>query len=239
MVNIPEQKDPTLEAMYFEIEGLQEKKRRDYIGASAIGNPCARQIWYEYNGYERKPFNAKTLMNFEDGHYSEDLTAARLRLIQGIELHTHNEDGSQFGFKAMDGKFGGHCDGFIRGLLQAPKAWHVWEHKACGQKKYNEFISKKEKHGEKNVLQKWNETYYVQAQLYMHYSKLDRHYLTVALAGSREYQSCRTEYKPEIAEQYIDRAEKILNATEPPRRKSEKSDFYLCKWCDFKDICHG
>lgn len=238
MVTIPIQSDPTLEAMKRKIEE-QPREGRDYLGASLIGNECARQVYYQYNGYEQEPFNADTLMNFEDGHRTEDLTAERLRLVDGIELITHKEDGNQLGFSALGGKFKGHYDGVITGLLQAPKAKHIWECKCSGEKKFNEFKRVKKNYGEKNALRNWNKNYYAQAQLYMHFEQIDRHYLTVAYAGGRKYESCRTEYAPEVAAKYIDRADKIIQATEPPPRISEKSDFFICRWCDFKETCHA
>jgi hypothetical protein len=239
MVKIPPQNDPTIMAMYKAMEEAQDKKKRDYLGASLIGNDCARQRWYAYNHMPKAPFEAKTLMNFEDGHRTEDLTAERLRMVKGIELVTHRENGDQYGFTALDGKFRGHCDGFIRGLIQAPKTWHIWEAKACAHKKFEEFRRMKAKFGEKQVLREWNENYYAQAQLYMHYSQLNRHYLTIAGAGGREYQSCRTEYDGSVAERYIERADRIIHATQAPPKMSENPDFFKCKWCDYKDICHG
>jgi len=61
----------------------------------------------------------------------------------------------------------------------------------------------------------------------------------VALAGGREYDSCRTEYEPEKAEWAIDRAAKIIAAKEPPPRINEKPDFWLCRFCNYKGECHG
>lgn len=239
MVKIPQKDDPTIAAMKAAIKAQQFKETpRDYLGASLIGNPCARQIWYEYNKYPKDSFEAETLMNFEDGHRTEDLTAERLRMLPSIELWTHDEQGNQFGFFLFDGKFKGHCDGVIRGLLQAPKTLHVWEAKCSAEKKFREFQSAKNKWGEKLALKNWNENYFIQAQLYMHFLQIDRHYTTVALAGGRDYDSCRTEYEPEIAQYAIDKAEKIINAKQAPPRINEKKDFFICRWCAFKDICH-
>lgn len=246
MVKIPQHGDPTLKAMYIKIEETKRDKR-DYLGASLIGNPCARQIYYQYNGYEQKPFKAETLMNFADGHRTEDLTAERLRMVDGIKLKTHklrvdknyHNHYDQLGFSDLDGKFKGHYDGIITGILQAPKAKHIWENKCSGEKKYNEFTNLKLKLPEKKVLEAWNENYYAQAQLYMHYEGIERHYLTVAYAGGRKYQSCRTNYDEAVAAKYIDRAGKIINATRPPPKISEKRDFFICRWCDFRDTCHG
>lgn len=239
MVAIPQPECPTLAAVKRAVEASQERKRRDYIGASAIGAPCARAIWYEYHQYPREPFAAETLWNFEDGHKSEAIMAERLRLVPGIELWTHKPDGTQYGRQAMGGKFKGHVDGVVRGLLQAPKRAHVWEHKCCGQKKFDEFKTIKAKFGEKATLREWNMQYFVQAQMNMHYLHLDRHYLTVALAGSRDVDAVRTEYQPEVAERYIDRADGVLQAKEPPARVSEKADYFVCRWCNFREECHG
>ena len=238
MVKIPHHGDPTLEAMYKEIE-KEPRQKRDYLGASLIGNPCARQIYYQYNGYECEPFSAETLMNFADGHRTEDLTAERLRLVDGVELITHDQSGSQLGFSALNGKFKGHYDGIITGILQAPKTPHIWENKCSAEKKFNEFVKCKEKYGGKDALKNWNENYWVQAQIYMHYGGADRHYLTLARAGGRGYDSCRTDYSPEVAARYIDRADKIINARSEPPRISEKKDFWICRFCDFKKVCHG
>jgi CRISPR/Cas system-associated exonuclease Cas4 (RecB family) len=240
MAKIPKRGDPTIDALKKKIyENQFDEKPRDYLGASLIGNPCARQIWYSFNNYPREPFSAETLMRFEDGHRTEDLTAERLRSIEGITLWTHKEDGSQYGFSAFNGKFKGHCDGVIQGLKQAPSSIHVWECKASEYKKYNEFTKVKAKHGDKDTLKNWNENYYIQANLYMHFLQIDRHYTTVAYAGGRNYQSCRTDYDPVVAEMAIDKAEKIINTKEPPKKISEKPDFYICKWCDYRKVCHG
>jgi len=232
--------DPTLLAMYEAIENKQkDEKQREYLGASSIGHDCARAVYYGYHNYPRKPFKARTLMMFDDGHRTEDLTAERLRMIEGIKLHTHKPDGYQYGFSDLDGKFRGHCDGVIEGLLQSPSNPHVWEHKSCEHKKYNEFIKCLAAYGEKDALENWSMIYYVQAQLYMHYFGLTRHYLTVSLGGGRDYKSCRTEYKKEVALYYIDRAKKIIEAKSEPLRLSENKDFWKCKFCDYREICHG
>lgn len=240
MVQIPAYGDPTLRELERAVEREQrDEERRQYLGASMIGDPCARKIWYEYNNYPRDEISHIGLMAAQSGYFAEEITAKRLQSIEGIELITHNRHNKQIGFSAFDGKFKGHVDGLITGLLQAPKRQHIWEHKDKDHKKFNEFKNTKEKFGEKNALENWNIIYFAQAQIYMHFLQCDRHYMTVSYAGGRKYESCRTEYQPEKAAQYIERAEKILNATQEPPRISDKRDFFMCRWCQFKDICHG
>ena len=254
--------DPTLEAMRkaMEVKAMREP-RRGYLGASLIGNECVRQVYYNYNGYPKEPFKSPTLMAFESGHRAEDLTADRLRMVKGLKLHTHRPDGSQWGFKEeykldspidiidpktgevtgiqTHGVFAGHIDGVIEGLLQAPKNPHIWEHKDCNEKKFKQFEQLKMAHGEKDVLYHWNMNYYVQHQIYMHKFGMDRGYMTVSLAGCRDYSSCRTEYKPEWYAQYRERAEKIIKANNPPPKISSDKNFWLCRFCDYNETCHG
>lgn len=241
MVAIPSYGDPTIQAM-LQIVANRPRDSRDYLGASSIGDPCARKLWYKFNKYPESKSDYADIGNCaaDSGHYAEEATAKRLKAIPGLELLTHKDDGSQFGFSTFDGKFKGHVDGLIlKGLLQAPKAQHVWEHKDKDHKKFADFQNVKMKFGEKNALKNWDETYYAQAQTNMHFFKMDRHYLTVSYAGARRYDSCRTEYNPVDAEMLVDKAYKIISATQEPQRVSENADFFLCKFCPFKDICHG
>ena len=240
MVEIPNKPDPTLEAMKaaYLAEVSQKRVKRSYLGASLIGHDCSRHIWYSYKNYDgdEQMWGAKGHFSAESGHWAESVTADRLRLIPGLQLWTHKEDGYQYGWKAMGGEFRGHVDGVIQGLLQAPKAFHIWEHKDKDHKYFTEFCNLKVSKGEKKTLEAWDKQYYVQAQINMHYLEIDRHYLTVSLAGARAYESVRTEYNGEFAEQYVDRAAKIIESKSPPPRISEKPDFFKCKLCKFREV---
>lgn len=240
LVTPPGTDDPTLHALrgvLCDIEDNQE--RRAYLGASGVGHSCERKSWYYYHmPHLRKPLNDNGHLAVNCGHRAEATMAAYLRMIPGIELHTE-QDGQQVGFSDFNGRFRGHLDGIIRGLYQAPKTVHVWEHKDANQKKFNEFQRVKQKYGEKNALYNWNIVYYGQAQLYMHYMGLTRHYMTVSLSGVRDFDSCRTEYNKEYAKMLVSRADRIINAKEPLTRISNKPDYYECRWCDFNEVCHA
>lgn len=72
----------------------------------------------------------------------------------------------------------------------------------------------------------------------MHYLKCDRHYLVCIDAGARDWVSVRTEYDKKFAEQLVAKAERVIFESNPPERISEDPSWYLCKWCDYSDICH-
>lgn len=241
MAKLPDLLDPTLEAVNRAIESRDNGSLgRPYLGMSQIGNACRRMLWLSFRWCTPAAFDAATLKRFEDGHRTEDLEAVRLRLVEGVELHTVDPaTGRQFGVADHGGHFRGHLDGAIRGLIQAPKTWHVWECKSVNEKKQAELAKAKQEHGEKDALEAWDETYFAQAQCYLHYTGMTRHYLTCTTPGGRHTISVRTEYQQAKALHYIGRALSVIQAPEPLERISNDPAYYLCKWCGHHDACHG
>lgn len=231
-------RDPTLEAVDAAIEARQERYARDYLGMSSIGSACDRALWYGFRWATDLAHNAATLKRFADGHHGEALQAMRLRMVAGIELHTVDGRGKQFGFYDLGGHLRGHIDGAILGLLQAPKTWHIWEHKQVDEKKFRALEKAKRELGEKAALEAWDETYFTQGQLYMHFAELTRHYLTCSTPGGRNTISVRTNYHQPTAWRALSRARAIITAAEPPARISDDPGFYQCNWCPHAPICH-
>ena len=88
--------DPTLMRMNNAMEQQYASEQRGYIGASSIGAACERRIWNQFHWVNAEKMTAKSLKAIADGHHSEELMASRLRLVDGISLHTHQESGEQF-----------------------------------------------------------------------------------------------------------------------------------------------
>ena len=238
MALLPEPKDATLVAVDHAIEKSQSRRDSNGIGMSAIGRECDRDIWLSFRWATPVEFDAKTIKRFEDGHKSEDIMAERLRMVDGIDLITKDPNtGRQIRVEDFGGHFSGYVDGVITGLLQAPKTSHCWEHK-CSDK-IGDLEKAKKEHGEKQALAHWNSVYYWQAQCYMHYLNLDRHYLTCSSSGTRETISVRTEFNQEHAIKARTRAERIIKSPRPLQKLSENSDYFGCRWCSHKELCHG
>lgn len=233
--------DPTLAAVDTALVEQQEFRRRLYLGASQIGNPCDRALWYSFRWALEPRLDAHNLRRIADGHAGEAMMADRLRQVSGVQLWTVDEETSeQFGFSDLNNHFAGHLDGVILGLLQAPKTAHIWEHKQVSDTKFRELMKlKAHAADEKAVLEKWDERYFMQAQVYLHQFHLTRHYLTVATPGGRQYTSVRTAYQPEIARKATARAAGIIAANRPPLKLSDNPADWRCKACDFWCICHG
>lgn len=230
--------DPTLEAIHRAIEAREHAKpKRDYLGASILGHKCERYSWYQFNHADKaEPIAYKGLYAIADGHATEQVIKYRLRLVPGIKIWDIDEETKdQIGF--VDGKFAGHVDGIILGLLQAPTRPHIFEAKACNEKKFNELQKCKDQYGEKASLENWDFTFYVQAQVYMGKLELDRHYLICATPGGRDMMSCRTDFDKTFYENMLRKKDRILAAKTPPERISEQKSFYICKFCNFREFC--
>lgn len=226
-------------------KALEQKKNsespRHYLGMSQIGDECHRKLFYSFRNAEKRAWAAQGVRNIEDGHVQEDIMAARLRMVPGIELITVDPDDpeKQIGFSLLLDHFRGHCDGAILGVLESPGTWHTWEHKSVGEASFEKLKKIRIEKGEKNSLREWNSTYYAQAIIYMHEMQLTRHFLTVSTPGGRDYLSIRTEYNRKEAEAIIEKAKAVIfdNWVIPPRI-SDKREFYSCKWCTFQEVCH-
>ena len=232
--------DPTLEAADKALEERENaREARQYLGVSYIGD-CARKAAYRHSIVGGEPFNANTLKRFADGHRTEDLIIERLRMAPGVTVIDRDPDtGRQIEVSDHKGHFLGHLDGETFGIYQAPATPHVLEIKCTGDKKFAEFLKLKAKVGEKSTLREWNETYYGQHQVYMMYRGRTRGYMVVASAGGRRWASCRTEFNREAAEFYVERARQIIFERDRlPDRISENRDYWLCRFCEFREVCH-
>lgn len=233
--------DPTLLAAdrALEAQAAEQGWRSQKLGMGEVGGACQRRMWYNFRWAFREVFDAVALKRFADGHKSEDTQAERLRLVEGIDLETLDPvTGKQFTYIDVDGHAKGKCDGRIRGLLQAPVKLHIWEAKAVSEKKLTEFRKIKADLGEKDTLKKWDPTYYAQGQLYMHYEGTDRHYTTVSSPGMRDWDSCRTDYDHAFAVMLKARMNRIIKSNEPLDKVSDKPDWFECKMCPMRGVCH-
>ena len=231
--------DPTLDAADAALaEKENAQQARPYLGMSGIGHDCERNLWYGFRWVAKVTFEAIVHKKFIDGHRTEDLVIDRLRMVKGVEIHAVDpQTGRQFSLADIGGHFRGHMDFVVLGLIQAPKTWHVGEVKATEEisKIQNAII----KFGEKDALEQWHPTYFAQAQCYMGYTGMERHYLVAASPGGRNWISVRTDFQPDKFMRVKAKAARVVYSAHPPERISDSPDFYKCRWCSFAPQCHG
>lgn len=218
----------------------EKQPRREYLGASMLGDPCSRRIQYEYVGAPKDPgkdFNGQTLRIFAAGHQFEALSINWLRAA-GFDLRTHKADGGQFGFSVAKGRIKGHIDGVIVG----GPSWFVfpslWEHKALKDKSWQDLA--------KRGLAISKPLYAAQVALYQGYMPDLARCPALFTALNKDTQELYHELVPfdaSLAQSTSDKAVNILQATDAGQqlpRIAANPDFYLCLCCPYAKRCwHG
>ena len=229
MAALPE-RSPTRDAIYAAYEVQAESGFRPHLGASLIGHSCSRALWYTFRHCTRASFPGRVLRLFETGQREEARVVANLRSTGATVLDCDPETGRQWVLSTLNGHFGGSMDAVGYGFLEAPLTWHNCEFKTHGVKS---FASLK-----KDGVQKSKPLHYCQMQIYMELSELDRALYVGVCKDTDEIYIERIKVDHAFAKALIAKAERIINANEPPDGISKNADWYQCKWCDHHGICH-
>lgn len=198
----------------------RNESNRDYIGASSIGHPCLRKIWYEYKHPELKnTLPARNLRILELGHKIEELVKEHLKRA-GINVLTSDNTFYDSNLPCLKG----HVDGIL------PDENMVLEIKSCKDSSFKIF--------QKKGLKGWFETYYYQVQCYMAFTQLEK---ALVIAFNKDTADLHTEVINFNRSEYdylVSKARAIHNAEEAPAKLSENPTWFQCKMCDFRKICH-
>lgn len=214
------------------IESRQGKGFRNHLGASIIGKPCARQIWYTFRWFKQSQHGARLLRLFDRGNLEEARFVGWLRAA-GVEVRELDPiTGKQFRISDHDGHFGGSLDAEMRDLpdWEPHDEWINGEFKTHSNKSFEDL--------KKKGVEKAKHEHFVQMQVYMHKRGTPA---SLYLAINKDNDEIYTElvfYQREIGEMYVDRAGKIIYAGAPPPRINDSPAFWLCRFCEYSDICH-
>lgn len=209
----------------------RKESPRPHLGASLIGRPCDRELWYTFRWATNKKFDGRLLRLFNTGHREESRFIEELKGI-GAEIYDRDpETNTQHRFSAVRGHFGGSCDAIGRGLPEAPKTWAIIEFKTHNADSFKELKAK-------GVALAKRE-HYVQMQIYMGLAELERALYLAVNKNTDELHSEWIHFDKAVFDTYMARAEKIVDADVPPARLSEDPAWWQCKFCDHHAICHG
>jgi hypothetical protein len=243
MVEIPLRNNSTILKIYESYEERQRKSPpRIHLGASEIGHECERKIWYSYRWVAEQVFNGRMLRLFDTGKLEENRLVADLNGIDGVDVKAFDlKTGRQFRLDLFGGHFGGSLDGLCIGIPEAPKTWHVLEMKTHNDKSFKSLVSKGVKESKPE--------HFIQMQAYMGMS----HEQTIPLVGSPierafyfavnkntdDLYEERVHFEPIEYEKIKAKAKRVLFSNKPLPKISSDEDFYVCKMCHFKEICHS
>jgi CRISPR/Cas system-associated exonuclease Cas4 (RecB family) len=224
----------TVQAIYAWHESRREDKPRTYLGASQIGAECERSLWYSFRHCGGEDFSGRMLRLFETGDLAEFRFVDELRGI-GCEVYDVDPNtGEQFAVKAHGGHVRGHLDGCAKGLPEAPETFHVTEYKTHSAKSFA--------HLKNHGVKKSKPQHYAQMAVYMKLTGMKRALYLAANKDTDELYSERLRWEEGVAEdadRLMERAKRIIEATAPPSRISDAADSFACKWCSYKNLCHG
>jgi hypothetical protein len=224
-MQIPES-DHSVQALIDKYHESKADKPRPHLGASLLGHPCDRWLWLSFRWAVQPKFPGRILRLFRRGQNEEATIISDLRAI-GVDVRRvsaqHKVD------------FGSHVSGSLdaiidKGVPEAPKAKHVAEFKTHSKKSFDALV--------KDGVEKSKPEHFVQMQVYMHGTQIDRAlYVAVCKDDDRIYTE-RVKYDKETAEKYIRRGHYITQSDRMPPPISTDPSWYQCKFCDAHKFCH-
>jgi hypothetical protein len=196
-----------------------------------MGHECGRAIWYGFRWATRPKFDGRMLRLFNRGHLEEGRIIAAL-LMLGVQVFQQDENGKQFRISGAAGHYGGSGDGIGVGVPDlAPGQAVVLEFKTHNDKSF----AKVKEEGVRSA--KWE--HYVQMQQYMRKMKIPVALYVAVNKNNDEMYMELVELDSALADQMIDRAERIVwMHTVPERMKGANAGWFTCKFCDHRPLCH-
>lgn len=231
MAPIPQRQADTRTLIFRAIAEGQEDSRRAHLGASVIGRQCERALWYSFRWARSVRHEGRLLRLFARGQLEEDRIVADLRRIGMTVMEVDPDTGRQWTVRDDGGHFGGSMDGVGLGVPEAPATWHLLEFKTHNSKSFAELVKK--------GVAAAKPEHHAQMQVYMHLSGLTRALYVAVNKDDDDIHCERVRYDAAEAIRLVEKARRIVSADEPLPRISTDPAFYLCRWCDYRDICHG
>jgi len=231
MVAIPKLCSPTRDAIYATYEANRGDGFRAHLGASIIGKPCMRALWYDFHWTTPAKHAGRILRLFETGQREEDRLVRNLRDTGATVLEVDPETGRQFSVEAHGGHFAGSLDGVAIGILEAPKTWHVVEFKTHGVKSFRDLCAK--------GVEASKPQHAAQMQVYMHLTSITRAiYIAVCKDTDALYVE-RIHADRDVGRRLLTKAQRVITAPQPLSRISEDPAWFECRFCDHHELCHG
>lgn len=209
-------------------------EHRDHLGASIMGKPCSRDLWYGFRWVKKEKFSGRVLRLFDVGHRAEPRFIEYLRGI-GFEVKEFDpENEKQFRISGVDGHYGGSLDG----MCKAPERYNIREQLIF----LNEFKTNGTGSGFVNVgiqdLIKAKPTHYDQMCQYGAFYKLKYGVYLIENKNDSDLIVKIVALDWNRGAELHKKAEDIIRAKIPPNKIALNSSYFDCKYCNHNAICH-
>jgi hypothetical protein len=233
MVEIPAPIQPTVDAV---MQALVEARNANPsyegygIGASSLGTPCDRQLWYTLRWASPSEVitEGRKLRIFARGNAAEQRILADLGRVLTIEEHDP-ATGKQWRFSRANGWIRGKADGRCIGVLEAPKAEHVIEIKCIKAADWRGIA----KHG----LAKHKPEHWMQLHEGMAALGVERGLYIAENADTCELLTERIHLDHEVAAKVEARVLRLVDEHVVPLRVNDAPTKPPCLFCTHKAVC--
>jgi hypothetical protein len=230
---LPKPTASTVRAIYKAYEDNSESRDGRSISVSTLAEECERKLYYDFRWVSpQEQINGRTLRIFESGNIEEERWIENLRMI-GCEVVDRDDDGKQIMVEACGGHVRGYLDSEILGLPESPKTIHVGEIKSHNAKSFAKLL--------KEGVRKSKPLHYGQIQTYMYRRGRERGIYLAVCKDTDELYAERLELDLEYVVRLLARAQRIIDANEPPAKLHEDPSHkmaFACGWCRHKAVCH-
>lgn len=210
-----------------------EQGHRNHLGASTLGEPCWRKLWYSFRWVKEERFDGRMMRLFNVGHSAEPRFVAYLRGI-GFEVKEFADDGKQFRISGCLGHYGGSLDG----ICKPPARYEIEGDLVLSLS----FKTNATGNGYAKVatesLQKSKPVHWAQECQYGY--KMGIRYCIYIIENKNDsditFKVIELDWN--YGKQLEDKANQIIQSKEPPPRISENPATFDCKFCNYAGICH-
>lgn len=222
---------------------------RWHLGASVIGEPCKRRLWYGYRWVQKNIREGRMYRLLDRGNLEELRYVNYLKGI-GAQVWTHEEPpqyhwdgvnppyitkkGKQFRASWLNGHFGGSLDS----VVQLPEAYQIikplvaeFKTNSTGRG-FNDLVA--------DGVAKAKIPHFVQQSIYGYGQGIEYGVYFNTNKNDDDMHIEIVKLDHELAKQMIDKAESIILSEDAPPRISDNPTYLECKVnCAYKDICHS
>lgn len=223
---------PTVAAIMEHYERSAGPRHRSYLGASEIGEPCPRRLWYSLrNASDGEAIEGRVYRLFETGHREEARLIENLRAIGCTVWDRDPATGQQFRYTALDGHLSCGLDGVVLGVPEAPQTPHLLECKSSNRKNFAAL--------QKDGVEKAKPVHFAQMQMCMGLADLTRALYLVVCKDDDSIYAERVNFNAAVFKALMEKAAFVVRSESPPDKISSNAGVPPCLFCPFRALCQG
>lgn len=216
-------------------EGKYGSENRNHLGASVIGRPCARQLWYIFRWAKKPVFGEGTkrtagqiLRLFNRGHREE---ISIIEYLEGIGCRFEAPQDQQIKINDVAGHFGGSLDnvGYLPDRYGIPYEF-LFEFKTSNSTDFAKL--------QKSTVKLEKPEHWAQMCVYGYKTNHD---WAVYIVVEKQTDALHIEILKldhELGKSQIDKAAMIISSQTAPPKLYQTAVNFTCKFCQFVKICH-